>query len=114
MSFKYKIGRNDPCLCGSNKKFKKCCIDRIEELKKEQQEKRMQSYINGHELSNEHVEYMSEWFLQQSEYKDFKVIDVSNIITTYNQTNMLMENMDLTTLPGELIRFISKLQESNR
>ena len=21
-----KIGRNDPCPCGSNKKFKKCCI----------------------------------------------------------------------------------------
>jgi SWIM/SEC-C metal-binding protein len=22
-----KIGRNDPCPCGSGKKFKKCCID---------------------------------------------------------------------------------------
>jgi len=22
-------GRNDPCLCGSNKKFKKCCLNRI-------------------------------------------------------------------------------------
>ena len=22
-----KIGRNDPCLCGSGKKYKKCCID---------------------------------------------------------------------------------------
>ena len=21
-----KIGRNDPCLCGSGKKFKKCCL----------------------------------------------------------------------------------------
>lgn len=20
-----KIGRNDPCVCGSNKKYKKCC-----------------------------------------------------------------------------------------
>jgi uncharacterized protein len=20
-----KVGRNDPCLCGSGKKFKKCC-----------------------------------------------------------------------------------------
>ena len=24
-----KIGRNDPCPCGSGKKFKKCCIDKI-------------------------------------------------------------------------------------
>jgi hypothetical protein len=22
------VGRNDPCLCGSGKKFKKCCIDK--------------------------------------------------------------------------------------
>lgn len=24
-----KIGRNDPCPCGSGKKYKKCCIDVI-------------------------------------------------------------------------------------
>jgi hypothetical protein len=23
----YKVGRNDPCPCGSGKKFKKCCLD---------------------------------------------------------------------------------------
>ncbi|MCC2646713.1 MAG: hypothetical protein K0R02_778 [Rickettsiaceae bacterium] len=22
-----KIGRNDPCFCGSGKKYKKCCIE---------------------------------------------------------------------------------------
>ncbi|MDH3605328.1 MAG: SEC-C metal-binding domain-containing protein, partial [Candidatus Tectomicrobia bacterium] len=25
---KAKIGRNDPCPCGSGKKFKKCCVTR--------------------------------------------------------------------------------------
>jgi uncharacterized protein YecA (UPF0149 family) len=25
-----KIGRNDPCLCGSGKKYKKCCLDKDE------------------------------------------------------------------------------------
>lgn len=24
-----KVGRNDPCSCGSGKKFKKCCIDKV-------------------------------------------------------------------------------------
>ncbi|MGB9619884.1 MAG: SEC-C metal-binding domain-containing protein, partial [Armatimonadota bacterium] len=24
-----KIGRNDPCPCGSGKKFKKCCLGKI-------------------------------------------------------------------------------------
>jgi len=23
-----KIGRNDPCPCGSGKKYKKCCLDK--------------------------------------------------------------------------------------
>jgi preprotein translocase subunit SecA len=27
-----KIGRNDPCVCGSGKKFKKCCQQRISQL----------------------------------------------------------------------------------
>jgi hypothetical protein len=25
-------GRNDPCLCGSGRKFKKCCIDKVRVL----------------------------------------------------------------------------------
>lgn len=25
-----KIGRNDPCLCGSGKKFKKCCWSKFQ------------------------------------------------------------------------------------
>lgn len=29
-----KIGRNDPCSCGSGKKFKKCCLLKQEELEK--------------------------------------------------------------------------------
>lgn len=27
-----KIGRNEPCLCGSGKKFKKCCVGQPEKL----------------------------------------------------------------------------------
>ena len=27
-----KVGRNDPCPCGSGKKFKKCCVDQTERL----------------------------------------------------------------------------------
>jgi hypothetical protein len=25
-----KVGRNDPCPCGSGKKFKKCCYEKYE------------------------------------------------------------------------------------
>ena len=30
-----KIGRNDPCPCGSGKKYKKCCMQDIEESHKD-------------------------------------------------------------------------------
>jgi len=26
----WKVGRNDPCPCGSGKKYKRCCIERVE------------------------------------------------------------------------------------
>ncbi len=26
---KPKVGRNDPCPCGSGKKYKKCCLEKI-------------------------------------------------------------------------------------
>jgi hypothetical protein len=29
-----KVGRNDPCPCGSGKKYKKCCEERLEHKKK--------------------------------------------------------------------------------
>ena len=28
-----KIGRNDPCSCGSGKKFKQCCLSKLEQPK---------------------------------------------------------------------------------
>ena len=30
-SKKNKVGRNDPCVCGSGKKYKKCCINKMQE-----------------------------------------------------------------------------------
>ena len=46
---KRKIGRNDPCPCGSGKKFKKCCIDNPE---------RVARYVYGL-LTYEEVDEMS-------------------------------------------------------
>lgn len=43
-----KIGRNDPCPCGSGKKFKKCC-----EMK--QKHKKINAQVLTPSLSKEHV-----------------------------------------------------------
>jgi uncharacterized protein YecA (UPF0149 family) len=29
----YRAGRNDPCPCGSGKKFKRCCIGKTQEIR---------------------------------------------------------------------------------
>ena len=29
----HKVGRNDPCPCGSGKKFKKCCEEKVKHKK---------------------------------------------------------------------------------
>ncbi|KXG78536.1 hypothetical protein AN618_02920 [Fervidicola ferrireducens] len=31
----FEVDRNDKCPCGSGKKYKKCCMDRVEEIKRE-------------------------------------------------------------------------------
>jgi hypothetical protein len=38
-----KIGRNDPCPCGSGKKYKKCCFEKDEVPKKKHQFKKIES-----------------------------------------------------------------------
>ena len=40
-----KPGRNEPCYCGSGKKYKKCCIDKME--------KSIMSKISGNNLAVE-------------------------------------------------------------
>lgn len=34
-----KIGRNDPCYCGSGKKYKKCCMEKDEQLQNQVEQK---------------------------------------------------------------------------
>ena len=44
-----KIGRNDPCHCGSGKKYKKCCMHKDKEMRLREQEERRyeQDVIDG-------------------------------------------------------------------
>ncbi len=38
-----RIGRNDPCPCGSGKKYKKCCFSKDQPEKKKHQFKKLDS-----------------------------------------------------------------------
>ncbi|WP_096155642.1 SEC-C metal-binding domain-containing protein [Bacillus sp. FJAT-45066] len=44
-----KINRNDSCPCGSGKKYKKCCIGKLEELKVKQEEMKISNPLLTYE-----------------------------------------------------------------
>ncbi len=52
-----KVGRNDPCPCGSGKKYKKCCFE------KDQERLHHSSEVAG--VTTEELEAMPEPFLTQ-------------------------------------------------
>lgn len=81
-----KLGRNDKCMCGSGKKYKTCCLNKVEEQKKEV----AASYVNGHEVSSDNVKMVHDYLAE--EYRDHKVIDVTNILTEESYKPMQMKN----------------------
>ncbi|WKV07863.1 SEC-C metal-binding domain-containing protein [Thermoanaerobacterium sp. CMT5567-10] len=50
----FDISRNDYCICGSGKKYKKCCMNNIEEIKK----KLTNSLSNEVNLFSDDVEFI--------------------------------------------------------
>lgn len=53
-----EIGRNDPCFCGSGKKYKKCCIDKeginVKEEKIKKQEEKIIEFKTDKSKKHEH------------------------------------------------------------
>lgn len=43
-----KVGRNNPCPCGSGKKFKKCCMLRIDAVERQRRSLRRLAAKMGH------------------------------------------------------------------
>jgi len=52
------VGRNDPCLCGSGKKYKKCCESKatfsIEEVQSEEFERILQAFYEEYPEKRDH------------------------------------------------------------
>ena len=55
------VQRNDPCICGSGKKWKKCCMDRITEIIPEPIARRMREAPNLEAAIEIHDRGMDEW-----------------------------------------------------
>jgi len=84
-----KIGRNDPCPCGSGKKYKKCCLDKhnnniksdislqFAKLQAKQKQRQKQQGLGRPIMSSENKEYRfvvvgnGIYFLQKCKWKTF-------------------------------------------
>ncbi len=57
------VGRNDPCPCGSGKKYKKCCESKetftIEEVQSEELERVLQSFYEGYPEKSDLHEFLA-------------------------------------------------------
>lgn len=78
------IGRNDPCLCGSGKKYKKCCLRNneasIDELIEQDLERILRSYYERPRSRGELLEYdkyRKVWNDRLNKHWDEKSIDVA-------------------------------------
>ena len=76
-----KIGRNDKCFCGSDKKYKNCCLEKAEEMKRQELEK----YELGQSESCEDAQICMEYL--REEYTDHRVIDITDLLSPENYRN---------------------------
>ena len=76
--------KNDPCFCGSGRRFKHCCTVRVEELRRLENEKKDMLFVEGHEIMRPNIKALRDWLKKQPEFKDFNIIDVTKILTFFN------------------------------
>lgn len=76
------VGRNDPCPCGSGKKYKKCCesrqTDSIEEVQTEELERLLQSFYDHYPERKDMEEYANlvrAWSKTIGDYLDLEMIE---------------------------------------
>lgn len=76
------VGRNDPCPCGSGKKYKKCCEskqnDSIEEVQTEELERILQSFYDHYPERKDMEDYadlVSAWSKVIGDYLDLEMIE---------------------------------------
>ena len=89
---KKKIGRNDKCDCGSEKKYKQCCLNnRADKLQQERQE-RIELYKRGYRIdatSPQRLKKLYDYIMDESDYVLFaiEVVDMTPLLTpeTYRQ-----------------------------
>lgn len=112
-----KTGRNDPCPCGSGKKYKKCCMNQTQDLSNYKETVKKQGYLQYEpELlafaSQDYMELILERFFKYNDDPELLKLDEEFLMTYHLIWQTLKVPIDKS---GETIldRFINKVENQN-
>jgi uncharacterized protein YchJ len=89
-----KIGRNEPCPCGSGKKYKKCCMGKDKEQEKQQQRTKRPSITPRFAAHDKYIFDSKEYILESIRAEGYEPVATEE---TYD-----IDDEPVTTLTVEL------------
>jgi tetratricopeptide (TPR) repeat protein len=118
-----KVGRNDPCICGSGKKLKKCCIDSYEARRREKLNARSKpqtinfDQYQMNSIIDEDYQYLNEVNLIPDLINENKLDEAeeaaSNLISKYPESHAGFEMLGLVyKAKGEYKKAVDYLQKA--
>jgi len=112
-----KIGRNDPCPCGSGKKYKKCCLLQQDGAKRYPSKRKMPFipvYTELDQLSNSVLDLIKENKLDEAEDISRKLLDeYPDQVDGLNRLAMVYEARGKKRKAAEYYRKAANFAKSN-
>jgi len=112
-----KIGRNDPCPCGSGKKYKKCCLYQQDGAKRYPSKRKMRFipvYTELDQLSNSVVDLIKENKLDEAEDVSRKLLaEYPDQVDGFNRLAMVYEARGEKRKAAEYYRKAANFAKSN-
>jgi len=112
-----KIGRNDPCPCGSGKKYKKCCLLQQDGAKRYPSKRKMRFipvYTELDQLSNSVVDLIKENKLDEAEDVSRKLLaEYPDQVDGFNRLAMVYEARGEKRKAAEYYRKAANFAKSN-
>ncbi len=92
-----KIGRNDPCPCGSGKKYKKCCLDKDESVSNSEYDKRYFE-LKGKTAENfvynlAQQSFLTDWCYPNPKWDDGK--ELCDLLVVFGEIAIIWQVKDL-------------------
>lgn len=118
---KIKIGRNDPCPCGSGKKYKKCCMNKpqspADQVESEQEKRKWLKYYPASAKERQEGRVYLEDFFDEESIEIDKLIYLAlmhrAIPIWQKEADEIVENRKRIYLSEAFSKFVEKVEKEN-